>query len=115
MTTKYLMTSKAQDGREHTVFDSVDSLKDVNGVSLSVYPTMVEIHTIDTSDMIAKRFSLVKIPINPAFIKIDVIGGPITEYGVDFNIILLNQVNWNSLGFDGQIAIGDKLRVTYDI
>ena len=112
---KYLMTSKSQDGREHTVFDTSDTLKDASDVSLSVYPTFVEIHEIDTSDLISKRFVLAKIPVTPAFVRVEVIGGPIASYGEDFNIILINQINWSSLSFDGQLILGDKLRVTYDI
>lgn len=52
-------------------------------------------------------------PTTPADTVLNIIGGVVQDYGVDFTVIG-NQLIWNSLGLDGILVSGDKLIVQHD-
>lgn len=72
----------------------------------------VENRTITAGEITAKQLTLVDTPAYPSEVMIDVRGGSVQIYGVDFAVSGA-VVNWNGYGLDGQIIAGSILRIQY--
>lgn len=79
----------------------------VSGVPIVVYKELL------SSDISSKQFTLSIAPASPSKVVLDVIGGCAQEYGVDYVVNTPNILSWSSLGLDGVLNVGDKLRVQY--
>jgi hypothetical protein len=83
------------------------------GGSGDIYFEHVEIHALDASDISNKYITLAAVPINPTTIICDIVDGPPAEAVVDFNVINSNRLSWQGCALDGQLSVGDQLRVEY--
>lgn len=72
----------------------------------------VEYRTIDSGEAAAKSLTLSGTPAVSASTLLDPIGGGAQEYGVDYAVVG-NILSWASLGLDGILTTGDKLRIVY--
>jgi hypothetical protein len=72
----------------------------------------VEYRTLTNAEIAAKSLTLAHSPVAPTEICVDVAGGTIGFYGDDFNASG-STISWTGLGFDGLLAVGDKLRISY--
>lgn len=83
--------------------------------SVSVTPSgtlVVEYYELLAGDITAKEITLPSTPSDPTKVLLDIIGGSAQEYGVDFSVSGTT-LTWNSLGLDGVLIAGDKLRYWY--
>jgi hypothetical protein len=71
-----------------------------------------ETHTITIGEAAARRFLMTFIPAVPSEVVADVLGGVTGNFSEDF-IIDSNEFVWAGLGFDGLLASGDQVRLTY--
>ncbi len=83
----------------------------IDTINLSSYKT--EKFTLDNTDITNKFITLSASPITPGNVVLNIIGGVIQDYSVDYTIST-NQLNWDSLGLDGILTSGDKLIVQYN-
>lgn len=72
----------------------------------------VEYIELDSTDITNKNTALASAPLAPSKVLVDIIGGGPQEYSVDFTVSGTT-LSWNSLGLDGLVSAGDKLRVVY--
>lgn len=74
----------------------------------------VEYKTLLVADLINKYVTIAAEPKDAAKLKLEVLGGPAADIGVDFTVNAASkQVSWNALSLDGQLVVGEKLRITY--
>lgn len=72
--------------------------------------TTILYHAITAPELAAKQFTL---PLGAfSFYMADIVDGTVLRDTVDFAVIA-NQFNWNGLGLDGVIAVGDVVRFVY--
>jgi hypothetical protein len=90
-----------------------------NGTSatrtLNLTNQIVENRLITVGEMAAKKLTLANTPGVPTEVICDMASGSIQIYGLDFNIINGNQLNWSALGMDGVVLAGTYLRIVYYI
>lgn len=72
----------------------------------------VEYRTISAPEAAAKELTLAATPNDPTKVMLDTIGGCAQEYSVDYSITD-DVLSWDSLGLDGILEAGDKLRIVY--
>jgi hypothetical protein len=70
------------------------------------------IYQLTSGDISAKQITLVSTPVAPSLVKIDIQGGCIQIYGVDFTVTS-NILSWNALGMETVISSGDYIQITY--
>jgi len=90
-------------------FDYID--ESTGGVAGSEYK--VDKRTLDATDISNKFVTLDEVPTDTTDTRLVVIGGIEQEYGADF-VVSGSTVDWNGLGLDGVLAIGDKLVIIYN-
>jgi len=73
---------------------------------------IVEYKTLDATDISNKLITIPTTPSDVSKVILDVIKGSSQQYGVDFNVSGTT-LNWNGLGLDGELNIGDVLRYHY--
>lgn len=71
-----------------------------------------EYRTVTGGEASAKQLTLAHTPAAPSEVMVDIIGGGAQEFATDFTVAS-NILDWNSLGLDGVLTTGDKLRVAY--
>lgn len=69
--------------------------------------------TLDSTDITNKFVTLSSSPSSPSNVILDIIGGIVQDYGVDFTISG-STLSWSSLGLDGILSVGDKLIIQFD-
>lgn len=67
------------------------------------------IHTVSIAESIAKQLQLIATPAQPSKILVDIVGGTVQEYLLDFDISG-DQFIWNGFALDGDLSVGDKIR-----
>lgn len=72
----------------------------------------IEYFTLDATDIANKYVTLIHAPYVATEISLDLIGGCAQLYGVDY-IVSDTHLSWDSLGLDGTLIIGDRIRVFY--
>lgn len=72
----------------------------------------VDKYTLSGTDISNGFVTLTTAPATPSKTRLDVIGGPTQDYGVDFSVSGTT-LTWTSLGLDGVLVSGDKLIVQY--
>lgn len=72
----------------------------------------VEYHTVTVAEHTAKQFTMTETPTDANNTLVDILQGSSQQYSVDFTIAG-NVLNWNGLGMDGIINIGDVIRLAY--
>jgi hypothetical protein len=72
----------------------------------------VEHRTISAGEATAKSLTLVQTPAAPTEVMLDVIGGSSAFNSTDF-VVSGATLSWGTLGLDGVLAAGDKVRITY--
>lgn len=73
---------------------------------------ITENFTIGATELSDKFVTLAHNPANPTTVLCDIIGNTGQIYGVDFSVSG-NQLSWDTLGMDGILFSGSKLRVFY--
>lgn len=77
----------------------------------------VDKYTLNNTDISNKAVILSKVPTNASKVNVDIPGGTLQVYSVDYTIDSALSANktldWNGLGLDGLLASGDILVVTY--
>jgi len=77
----------------------------------------VETITLDATNISNKYVDLAQIPKTATATEINPVGGPAQEYTVDYTVVSdgadVKRLNWNGLGMDSVLEIGDKLIVSY--
>ena len=73
----------------------------------------VDPFTLSPTDISNKYVTLSSTPTDPEKTALNVIGGDMQEYAVDFTITG-NQLSWGSLGLDGALIAGDVLLVQFN-
>lgn len=90
-----------------------------NGTSatqiLTLTNQIVENRTVSAGEITAKKLVLSNTPGVPTEVVCDMRSGSIQVYGVDFNIINGNELNWSGFAMDGVVLAGSILRITYFI
>jgi hypothetical protein len=71
-----------------------------------------EYREVNATEFANKELTLNNVPADPTKVIVDIIDGSTQEFGVDFTV-LVNNVSWNGLGMDGDVAIGTKIRFVY--
>ena len=74
---------------------------------------VVEYKTLISGEISAKQLTLAATPASAAKTKVDIIGGGAQAYTTDFTVSGA-VLDWNGLGLDGLLAIGDQLRIVYN-
>jgi hypothetical protein len=110
---KFIMVSDSPGGREHGLLKQGDSLKQFDGVLLSVEPPVIEYRTLTALEIANKNVLLSRTPMSGT-VEIDVVGGTSAVPGVDYNIIGSNIV-WTGLDFATILSAGDILRIAYAV
>lgn len=72
----------------------------------------VDKFTLDNTDITNKFVTLSSAPANPSDAILNVIGGPVQDYSVDFTITG-STLSWDSLGLEALLASGDKLIIQF--
>lgn len=77
----------------------------------------VDKFTLTATDITNKYIVLQEVPNSTTDISMDIVGGVLQSYGVDF--VLLpddggKRLSWDGLGLDGVLEEGDKLVITYN-
>lgn len=72
----------------------------------------VEYHTITLAELTAKQFTMTEAPTDASNTLVDILQGSSQQYSVDFNIAG-DILNWNGLGMDGIVNVGDVIRLAY--
>lgn len=72
----------------------------------------VEYHTITALEFSAKQFTISETPFDNDQVLVDVVSGSTQQNAVDFDITG-DVFDWNGLGLDGNINIGDIIRLAY--
>lgn len=75
-------------------------------------PYVVDLFTLSPTDITNKFVTLSSAPIPANKTILNVIGGPVQDYGTDFTVTG-TQLSWSSLFLDGLLVSGDKLIVQY--
>lgn len=73
----------------------------------------VDTLTLSPTDISNKYITLSSTPTDPEKTALNVIGGDMQEYTVDFTITG-NQLSWDSLGLDGVLISGDVLLIQFN-
>ena len=73
---------------------------------------IVDYPVVSGTDITNRYLVLSQTPATPSRVVLDIPTGSPQIYGTDF-IIVGNHLSWNGLALDGQINIGDTLRVQY--
>lgn len=68
--------------------------------------------TLSSGNISSKSVTLTTAPTNPSLTLLNVIGGPIQQYGTDFTVSG-NVLSWSSLFLDGILISGDNLIVQF--
>lgn len=68
---------------------------------------------ITSPQLSSKSVTLSGTPSNPANTILNIIGGPVQDYGSDFTIVG-NTLTWNGYALDGILELDDKLIVQFD-
>lgn len=69
-------------------------------------------HTLILSDVENKEFTISPSPMVPSEVVVDIVGGSPQRFGEDYEIIG-DKFNWDGLGLDGTLSIGDIIRLAY--
>lgn len=90
-----------------------------NGTTLGGFPLgagyaegATEIITLTQTDIDNKYVDLSRMPLSPDFISLEVIGGILQLYGVDYTTTGM-QLSWDGLGLDNFLEVGDILVINY--
>lgn len=76
---------------------------------------VVEEFTLTSTDITNKKVTLTYTPVNPNYVRLDVIGGGAQDNGVDFTVnASTKELSWSGLGLDGILEANDVLRITYN-
>ena len=67
---------------------------------------------VDATALLNKEVTLTGTPAVVTQVIVDVIGGSSQRYGVDYTVSGTT-LDWDSLGLDGEVSLGDYLRVQY--
>ena len=73
---------------------------------------VVNYHDVTASEETATSLTLSVTPVNPANVKVDIIGGTSQRYAIDFTVSG-NSLNWAGLRSVGLITEGTELRICY--
>jgi hypothetical protein len=73
---------------------------------------VVEIFTLIQADIDNKQITLSNAPVVPSSVKLLPQGGIEQIYGIDFDVTN-NILQWNGLGLDNFLEVGDIITVTY--
>jgi hypothetical protein len=73
----------------------------------------VNTFTLTPTDISNKYVTLTSVPTDVDKTALNVIGGDMQEYAVDFTVTG-NQLSWSSLGLDGVLVSGDVLLVQFN-
>ena len=79
--------------------------------------SIVRQFVLDSTAITNKYVDLPTAPTQPTQTTMEVIGGSIQEYNVDFTVTsdeAGKRVSWAGLGLDGQVTAGDKLIIVYN-
>lgn len=68
--------------------------------------------TLTGTDITNGFVTLTGTPVTPANTILEVIGGVVQDYGIDFTVSG-NQLSWTGLGLDGVLTSGDKLIIEF--
>lgn len=71
-----------------------------------------ESFTLDSADILAKQIQLASTPMFPSLVTLLPDGGIYQRYGIDFTVIG-DMVNWDGLGLDNFLEVGDTIVVSY--
>lgn len=85
-----------------------------NSVAGSGATPKVENRVITSGELASKQIILTYAPFDPTATSLDLITEGPQSYGTDFTITG-NVLTWSSLGLDGVVTLGDKLRILYFI
>lgn len=69
-------------------------------------------HILILSDVENKEFTISPSPVVPSEVVVDIVGGSPQRFGEDYEIIG-DKFNWDGLGLDGTLSIGDIIRLAY--
>lgn len=69
--------------------------------------------TLDSTDIVNKYVTLTGSPTEVSNTILNIVGGVIQDYSVDFTVIG-SQLSWNGLGLDGILTVGDKLIIQFN-
>jgi pSer/pThr/pTyr-binding forkhead associated (FHA) protein len=75
--------------------------------------TKVEYRTITLAEETAKNLTLAETPLSPSEVALDVQGGG-AQFLLDDFTVIGNILDWDSLGLDGILVAGDKVRIIYN-
>ena len=73
---------------------------------------VIDNFTLTTGNISTKSVTLSATPVAPEKTILNVIGGPVQEYGVDYTISG-NILSWSALGLESLLTDGDKLIVQF--
>ena len=107
-------------GRDKLYVKSDDKLYILNsaGSEVLVGPTtpvqdyIVNLFTLSGTDITNGYVTLTSTPVDATKVILNIIGGPVQEYGVDYQMIGAD-LDWNGLFLDGVLIAGDKLIVQF--
>jgi len=82
---------------------------------LTLTNEIIENILVTAPQVAAKKLVLANSPAVITEVKCDMRSGSIQIYGVDFNVINGNELNWNGFALDGVVIAGSYLRISYFI
>ena len=87
----------------------------VDAATGALATVQVEYFTLTGTDITNKYVTLASTPAVAADVMLDIISGTTQEESVDYQMDGGNpdRLDWDGLGLDGELAIGDKIRVMY--
>lgn len=69
-------------------------------------------HTLTLLEVNNKEFVMTPPALIPSEVVVDIVGGSPQEVGIDFQI-LGDKFQWEGLGLDGTLSVGDIIRLAY--